>query len=225
MNRLVKQHLSWGIRCASLNPLLVRCRHTVYLTFTTVLQLERNPEVAFMCATGLLMATGALLSNASAPIMHLCDVNPYVSAALQDWQKSARLSARVPLQPASGLLASSHSDQGSTNGLAGTSSFGMSGVNSHVLLSRPASGQLPVGPAQRQAFARARCWTGPPPHPLLQFASPAQEEILVQAAIARTNLAYLLDHQVPHRYSFCLTILHRSFIQCSFRVHADCLRG
>lgn len=60
----------------------------------------------------------------------------------QDWRKSARLAARIPLQPAAGMFTTSTSNNGAAMGgtaAVGTSSFGMSGVNAHALLSRPTS--------------------------------------------------------------------------------------
>jgi len=80
------------------------------------------------------MAIGALVNSASAPIMHLRTVNAYVAAAIVDWQKNARLHAYMPRQCGSAFLTSKTSTKGT---LASTSSFGMSGVNAHMLLDAP----------------------------------------------------------------------------------------
>ncbi len=66
--------------------------------------------------------------------MHLSAINPYVSSTLSDWRKKQSLAASVPRQAAPAPQLSS----GGGDRTVGTSSFGMSGVNSHVLL-RPAA--------------------------------------------------------------------------------------
>jgi hypothetical protein len=136
---------------------------------------------------GLLLAAGALQADASAPVMHLRSMNPYVTAALQvsselmaghrcyrclqhvtnktscnckkcrnllvcvasqDWHKSAGLAARIPLQQGAGMFTAGGS--GLDNAAAvGTSSFGMSGVNAHALLSRP-EGTVEAAAQQQQ---------------------------------------------------------------------------
>lgn len=67
-------------------------------------------------------------------VMHLRTVNPYVESTLGDWGKKQGLAAAVPRQAAPAPQVSS----GVGDRVVGASSFGMSGVNSHVLL-RPAS--------------------------------------------------------------------------------------
>lgn len=87
--------------------------------------------------TGLFAAAGALGTNLAPPVMHLRSMNPYVTAALGDWSKLARLQSRIPLQAAGGNLTA----RGGAATVAGTSSFGMSGVNAHALLCHPAARQ------------------------------------------------------------------------------------
>lgn len=82
------------------------------------------------------MAIGALVNDASAPIMHMRTMNTYVAAAITDWHKTARLSARMPRQCGSAFLNRNHNTKAT---LASTSSFGMSGVNAHMLLDAPSS--------------------------------------------------------------------------------------
>lgn len=47
-------------------------------------------------------------------------------------------------------------------------------------------------------FERARYWSQIAPHPLLQHAAPPAEDgsVLLQAALGRADLAFLLDHKV-----------------------------
>ena len=73
------------------------------------------------------------------PVMHLRDVNPYVESTLGDWGKKQGLAAAVPRQSAPAPAQS----PGAGDRAVGTSSFGMSGVNSHVLLRPARAEQLP----------------------------------------------------------------------------------
>ena len=76
----------------------------------------------------MLLALSTVRQEAAAPIKHLRAVNPYVGAALAT--NSQRLSLpreHAPVQ----LTAQSRT--------AGTSSFGMSGVNAHLLLTSSAA--------------------------------------------------------------------------------------
>lgn len=77
--------------------------------------------------SGLLLATSALYHGAALPLMHLRQVNPYVESSLMSWTSHGRPMAMLPRQvmPCSTRL---------SDGLAGTSSFGMSGVNAHAIL-------------------------------------------------------------------------------------------
>ena len=82
----------------------------------------------------LLAATG-LQRQQQLPIVNLREVNPYVAAALGEWRSRLSMAAAPSRQSgaAANLL------EAGAQLLAGTSSFGMSGVNAHALLSMPES--------------------------------------------------------------------------------------
>lgn len=78
--------------------------------------------------TGALGALRALHQRAAPAVLHLRQLNPHVRAALQDWRGSS--AASVARQTA----ALAHAGGAGTRLAAGTSSFGMGGVNAHVVL-------------------------------------------------------------------------------------------
>ena len=80
--------------------------------------------------TGLLLAASAAAQHAAPAIMHLRGMNPYVQAALGDWEAASNRALLLPRQLAGGPTA----------GVAGTSSFGMSGVNAHMLVDAAPAG-------------------------------------------------------------------------------------
>ena len=89
--------------------------------------------------TGLLLGASSQQAQATVPIKHLCNINPYVAAALSDWHRRCSLAASLPLQLASGIARG----QGSGEPLTATSSFGMSGVNAHALVAAPSTSCAP----------------------------------------------------------------------------------
>ena len=117
--------------------------------------------------TGLLLAAGALRECATPAIMHLRSPNQYVSAALEDWSRRRRSPVAAPRQagPAPSLAA--------LGALAGTSSFGMSGVNAHLVLalgtgtSSSGTAMARNGPGKRP-WQRSRHHILVRPHALLQ---------------------------------------------------------
>ena len=88
---------------------------------------------------------------------------------------------------------------------AGTSSFGMSGINAHAIFSAPVAA---LGTAESSLFTaespsglvwqRARHWPAPAAHRLLRsFAREATGGTCVFSTdLSAPNLAYLHDHQV-----------------------------
>eukprot|EP00887_Chlorella_sp_A99_P003340 scaffold26.g3340.t1 len=79
--------------------------------------------------SGLLLAMSAQRQEATAPIMHLRSVSPYVEAALADWNRRSGAPVHAARQAAAAVLAGGE--------LCGSSSFGMSGVNAHALVKAP----------------------------------------------------------------------------------------
>ena len=106
---------------------------------------------------GLLLAASVAGQQAVPAILHLRNVNPYVESAVGDWVGNGRRVVELPRQLHGGLQP----------GLAGTSSFGMSGVNAHMLVDAQA--------AEAQASSmQARCDLRVPVHAarLLTLAPP-----------------------------------------------------
>ena len=88
------------------------------------------------------------------------NINPYVAAAITDWQKQHSLQAALPRQTAAAAAKEAA-------GLHGTSSFGMSGVNAHLLLSPPphphtSTTRNTAAPTfHPPTFSRSRVWPAP----------------------------------------------------------------
>ena len=97
---------------------------------------------------GLLLAAAALDSRAAAQVLHLRALNPYVEASLSDWGRSqGGIGARMLRQLAPTVLHSPVTGPGGQQQLAGTSSFGMSGVNAHKVVGQAVTSPPPA-PAQ-----------------------------------------------------------------------------
>ena len=89
---------------------------------------------------------------------------------------------------------------GPTASAAGTSSFGMSGVNCHAIISGPAApSSASSSAAEKQlTWQRQRLWGTPPAHPLLsQALLPAASNGVVELVckLDRPGLAFLWDHR------------------------------
>jgi hypothetical protein len=178
--------------------------------------------------TGLLLAAAALTQRQLAPVVNLRTVNAYVAAALAGFGGGTSSAtggtgavAFVPRQPAPGAqtVAVSGSRAGESHGggsiggsgstqLAGTSSFGMSGVNAHALLSAGPATAAEHGTAPATAAAVSlrwqlqRYWPVPQQHRMLQLPRvvlPGQAVHFSAAVTATASLAYLWDHRVIGR--------------------------
>jgi acyl transferase domain-containing protein len=135
---------------------------------------------------GLLLAHVAL-NQRFAHGLRYRDINPYVANSFGGWEVPHRL----PLQSAACAAAN-----------AGTSSFGMSGVNAHAIITPPAD-DLRMEGALELAFdgwqRSLRCYVEVlvPLHPLLHKARKAgRQQIQFRLPLSRPVLAFLWDHQV-----------------------------
>lgn len=102
--------------------------------------------------TGVLFALQELSQHLRPAVMNLRNTNPYIQAAFTDWKKSHRLTASVPR-----CNAPSSSDSSNAR-VVGTSSFGMSGVNAHAILSHAEPAEAPRQQISSVTWQRARTW-------------------------------------------------------------------
>ena len=101
--------------------------------------------------TGLLVAVCMAGQQTAPAIMHLRTINPYVAAAVADWGGQGGKPLHLPRQ-----LASGGGSSGQQGGVAGTSSFGMSGVNAHMLVRAAPQGRDSVVPQSVSAKRTAQ---------------------------------------------------------------------
>ena len=146
---------------------------------------------------GAVVAAASAATLATPPVLHLTTVNPYVVTAWDDWRRGGGLTAAVARARAPAV-------EPRAAPLSAVSSFGMSGVNAHALLSADASGCAPTPwaaatPLQwrraRHAAASDARWLAARALPALsppiaaRFASP----------LGVPALAHLCDHVVGGR--------------------------
>ena len=153
--------------------------------------------------TGLLAAVGPLRHGALPGIMHLREMNPYVTSALADWTKKRGgfgAGAAAPRQRAPAPVLS-----GDSSMLTGTSSFGMSGVNAHAIFASAAAvvekaSKSPI----RLAWKLQRMFTMPPAHALMKTTLLPRNTIGSGVAhfscdLSDASLTYLWEHQINSR--------------------------
>jgi Beta-ketoacyl synthase, N-terminal domain/Beta-ketoacyl synthase, C-terminal domain len=133
--------------------------------------------------TGTLLALNYLQEQISAPIVNLRSLNPYVQPSLSN------IAAYVPRQAAPTMNTS-------TESCAGTSSFGMSGVNAHAIFSLIANNYCEnnnFNQVEKSLYMeRSRCWPLPLLHPLIGGAAAAASRI----EFSIRSHAFLHEHQV-----------------------------
>ena len=132
--------------------------------------------------TGALLALSFLGKHAAAPVVNLRTLNPYVDSSLD--AASFKRAAFVPRQCAPGQ---------SVSPMAGTSSFGMSGVNAHAILTNGVqSGQIRTPlPLQKQKY-----WPLPTLHPFVKTVNAGSAAQIMEFSITVDGLAFLRDHAV-----------------------------
>ncbi|KAK9834736.1 hypothetical protein WJX74_008822 [Apatococcus lobatus] len=165
--------------------------------------------------TGALLALTSLQQQTHTPILNLRNLNPYVEAAFGDWASHGGVPATAPRQLMPGTDLSTHDsaqeDMSHQQPAAGTSSFGMSGVNAHMIMSPDTSSaharRMQDGGTRKQfpgtAFQRKRFWGAPRAHAMLahfmkQFGN-GQADAVFQARLDAPRLAFLWDHGVMGR--------------------------
>ncbi|BDA51455.1 probable oleandomycin polyketide synthase, modules 5 and 6 [Coccomyxa sp. Obi] len=174
--------------------------------------------------TGAFLAIMALRECSGPGIMGLRDMNPYVSAALGDWK---RRSGRSPLLPRATTLLG-------VSSLAGTSSFGMSGVNAHMLF----SAQDEVTESNLATLANPelkpslswrpqRFWPGPM---LCHLAHPVSADspsgtLRFSADLGMAALAFLRDHTVSGRALCPATALLEAAVEAARMLKDDSSSG
>lgn len=139
--------------------------------------------------TGLLLAAHCSVQVCSPPVMHLRNNNTYVEAALRDWTRNSRLCAAIPRQQQTALFAAQ---------LAGTSSFGMSGVNAHVIMCAPQCLVADLaGPASvaKHLLRGQSLWPMAPMHHLIHSCMPASQHAVFSCSLSQSTLAYIWQQQ------------------------------
>lgn len=115
--------------------------------------------------TGVLFGLQELSQNLRPSVMNLRNTNPYIQAAFTDWEKSHRITASVPRCNAPSSFNSANPR------VVGTSSFGMSGVNAHAILSHAVPAERLQQQISTVTWRRTRTWPVMRPFALIPSAT------------------------------------------------------
>ena len=150
--------------------------------------------------TGALLALRYLAHSAIPPVMHLRNVNSHIQISLAQWPAQRGLLPQVGRQPAPKLAVPAQVDR--LGIIAGTSAFGMSGVNAHMLFgAKPAHACSPKA-MRRPVLRRIRAYPLPHIHALVAaHVSPATPTSIcsVTASFAPVRAAYLRENFLKGR--------------------------
>ena len=163
--------------------------------------------------TGALLALTSLQQQARTPILNLRNLNPYVAAAFGDWASHGGASATAPRQLMPGPHLSAHDSPQAgfshEQPAAATSSFGMSGVNAHLIMTLAThasslSQETCTKTVRMVFFRRTRFWGAPRAYAMLarlmsQPRGGEHEEAVFQGRLDAPRLAFLWEHEVMGR--------------------------
>lgn len=161
-------------------------------------------------AHGAMAAGLALAQHAAPPVMHSRSLNPYIASAFEGWSSTRQNALPLVAREATAWPAA-------VPLLAGCSSFGMSGVNAHALLSAPHTQQQHRTAAL--AWDHQRCWPMPAHHHMLMAAKWDRAGLVARwamCAAARPTLSLFLAIAACHSSppsALCPPISRR--LQCS----------
>lgn len=164
------------------------------LTFCTLKSYYGHTEGAAGVA-GFLAAVQASRQLNANPSLHLRLLNPYVQAAMSQRRLGGACPVQIPRQPQAAQLQDT---------LSGTSSFGMSGVNAHALVTSTAwqgsQNEISVQGGYL-VMIRQRLWPVPLQHKLLCAISTAaaQQTATVSCVLTHPLVAPVHDFQVGSR--------------------------
>jgi acyl transferase domain-containing protein len=138
---------------------------------------------------------------AALPLLHLRAVNPYVASSLDQLRQGAP-GAALPKQPGPQPEARPHAT------IFGVSAFAFQGTNAHAVVQPAAASAAALHPgygACRAAWKHCRMYVLPEAHLFVRRAAPppqGRRQVVLQADLARPELAFLWDHQVMGKAIF-----------------------